>query len=243
MPDIGKEAINKTAEIGIKSQLDEVEEVDVEIETDPLKLVSGQVDHVSIKGEGMVMQKDLRIEEMNLETGSVAINPLSVAFGKVELTHPTDAETLVTLLEADINRAFNSDFVRAKMQNLDVHVDQELATVDTQSLKFGLPGEGKVALSTDVILQNSNERKQVSFTAIPKIIDAGQQVVLEDVQYADGQELSPELTQALLQQATELLDLRNFELEGMSLKLKKLDVQRGKVVLQSEAHVEQFPSS
>lgn len=243
MPDLGEQAINKAAEIGIKSQLDEVEDVEVEIKTDPLKAMSGNVDQVSVKGEGMVMQQDLRIEQMELETGSVSINPLSIAFGKVELTQPTDAETIVTLLESDINRAFSSDFVGAKMQNLDVHVNGELATVDTRSLKFGLPGEGKVALSTDVILQNSNEKKQVSFTAIPKIGEAGQKVVLGDVQYADGQELSPELTDALLQQASELLDLRNFELEGMSLRLKKLDVQTGKLVLQSEAHIEQFPSS
>lgn len=243
MPDLGEQAINKAAEIGIKSQLDEVEDVEVEIDTDPLKAVSGNVDHVSVKGEGMVMKQDLRIEEMQLETGSVSINPLSVAFGKVELTHSTDAQTLVTLLESDINRAFNSDFVGSKMQNLEVQVNGELATVDTGSLKFGLPGEGKVALSTDVILQKSNEKKQVSFTAVPKIGEAGQKVVLEDVQYANGQELSPELTKALLQQASELLDLRNFELEGMSLRLKKLDVQTGKLVLQSEAHIEQFPSS
>jgi hypothetical protein len=243
MPDLGEQAINKAAEIGIKSQLDEVEALDVDIETDPLKLVSGAVDSVSIKGEGMVMKQDLRIEEMHVETGSVAINPLSVAFGKIELTRPTDAEAIVSLTEGDINRAFNSDFVRAKLQNLDVHVNGELATVDTQSLQFGLPGDGKISLSTDVILQNSNERKRVSFTAVPKISQAGQQVVLEDVQYADGQELSPELTQALLQQARELLDLRNFELEGMALKLKKLDVQTGKLILQSEAHVNQFPSS
>jgi hypothetical protein len=243
MPDLGEQAINKAAEIGIKSQLDEVETLDVEIETDPLKLVSGSVDSVSIKGEGMVMQKDLRIEEMQVDTGSVAINPLSVAFGKIELTRPTDAEAIVSLTEADINRAFNSDFVRAKLQNLDVHVNGELATVDTQSLQFGLPGDGKISLSTDVILQSSNERKRISFTAVPTISQAGQQVVLDDVQYADGQELSPELTQALLQQARELLDLRNFELKGMALKLKKLDIQKGKLILQSEAHVEQFPSS
>jgi hypothetical protein len=243
MPDLGEQAINKAAEIGIKSQLDEVETLDVEIETDPLKLVSGSVDSVSIKGEGMVMQKDLRIEEMQVDTGSVAINPLSVAFGKIELTRPTDAEAIVSLTEADINRAFNSDFVRAKLQNLDVHVNGELATVDTQSLQFGLPGDGKISLSTDVILQSSNERKRISFTAVPTISQAGQQVVLDNVQYADGQELSPELTQALLQQARELLDLRNFELEGMALKLKKLDIQKGKLILQSEAHVEQFPSS
>lgn len=243
MSDLGGQAINKVAEIGIKSQLDEVENLEVDIETDPFKLMGGNVDSVTIHGEGMVMQHDLRIEEMELHTNSVAINPFSVAFGKIELQHPTDAETHVVLNEADINRAFNSEFVRDKMQNLDVSVNGEIATVDTHHINFGLPGDGKVLLSTDVILQKSQEHKHVSFTAIPKIGANGQQIVLEDVQYVNGEELSPELTEALLTQARELLDLRNFELAGMSLRIKKLDVQKGKLVLESEAHIEQFPSS
>jgi hypothetical protein len=47
----------------------------------------------------------------------------------------------------------------------------------------------------------------------------------------------------MLAQAKSLLDLRNFELEGMDLTLKKLDVQPGKLTLESEALVKQFPSA
>jgi hypothetical protein len=242
MPDLGEQAVSKVAELGIKSQLDEVEALEVEIETDPLKMMSGAVDSVSIEGEGMVMKQDLRIEKMELNTGAVAINPLSIAFGKIELAHPTEAQAIVTLTESDINRAFNSNFVREKMQNLQVNVDGESAVVDMQQIDFGLPGNGKVSLATDVILQSSQERKHVAFTAVPKISQSGQQVVLENVEYVDDQELSPELTEALLNQSKELLNLRNFELEGMTLRLKKLEVQTGKLILDSEAIVHQFPS-
>lgn len=242
MPDLGEQAVSKVAELGIKSQLDEVEALEVEIATDPLKMMSGAVDSVAIEGEGLVMKQDLRIDKMQLNTGSVAINPLSVAFGKIELAHPTEAEAIVTLTEADINRAFNSEFIREKMQNLQVHVNGESATVDMQQIEFGLPGAGKVSLATDVILQGKQERKRVAFTAVPTISPSGQQVNLENVEYIDHQEVSPELTEALLNQSKELLDLRNFELEGMSLQLKRLDAQAGKLILESEATVHQFPS-
>lgn len=243
MSDLGEQALNKVAEIGISSQLDEVKNLEVEIETDPFKLMSGAVDSVSIKAEGLVMQHDLRIEEMEVHTGHVALNPLSVAFGKIELTRPTDAETHVVLTEKDVNRAFNSDFVRDKMQDLKVHVNDELATVDTHQIEFGLPGDGKIFLSTAVMLQTTQERKRVAFTTVPKVGQCGQQVLLEEVQYVEGQDLPPELTEALLTQARELLNLKNFELDGMALRLKKLDVQKGRLVLESEAHVDHFPSS
>ncbi len=61
-PGLGEQALNKAAEIGLSSQLDEVEKLDVNIKTDPLKVVQGQVDAVTIEGEGLVMQKDLRME-------------------------------------------------------------------------------------------------------------------------------------------------------------------------------------
>jgi len=243
MSDLGEQALNKVAEMGISSQVDEVKNLDVEIETDPFKLMSGTVDSVSIKAEGLVMQNDLRIEEMEMHTGKVTINPLSVAFGKIELTRPTDAETHVVLTEQDVNRAFSSDFICDKMQNLDVTVNGESAIVDTHYVEFGLPGDGKIFLSTEVLLQGTQEKHRVAFTTVPKVSPGGQQVVLEDVQYVEGQDLSPELTEALLSQARELLNLKNFEMDGMALKLKRLDVQKGKIVLESEAHIENFLSS
>lgn len=242
MADLGEQAISKVAEVGLASQLDEADNLDVEVQTDPLKLMTGQVEAVSVKGEGLVMQQDLRIEEMQLQTGNISINPLSVAFGSIELTRPTEAETQVVLTEADINRAFNSDFIRSKLTNLHIQVEGQAATVDSQQVEFGLPGNGKVALSTTVKLHDSDQTRQVAFTAVPKVAADGQSVALEAIEYSDGQELSPELTEALRQEAAELLNLRNFELSGMSLRLQRLDVQPGKLVLQASALIEKFPS-
>lgn len=242
MPDLDDQAISKAAELGIKSQLDEVENLNVEIDIDPLKAVTGTLNSVAIAGEGMVMKQDLRIEQMEFNTGSVAINPMSLVFGKIELTHPTEAEAIVTLTEADINRAFSSEFVQDKMQDIEVQVNGETATVDRQKINFGLPGEGKVLLSTEVVLQASQERKPVAFTAVPKVSSSGQQVILENVEYVDNQEISPEFTEAMLNQARELLDLRNFEMGDMTLHLKRLAALRGKLILESEATVQQFPS-
>lgn len=242
MPDLGEQAISKAAEVGISSQLDEVEEINVDIRTDPFKLMQGEVDSVKIDGEGMVMQQDLRMEKMQIQTGSVAINPLSVAFGKIELKRPTDAEAHVVLTEADLNRAFNSDFIRDKLQNLDVNIDGQATPVDLQQVNLGLPGDDKFALSAEIQLPKTGETKRVAFTAVPQVSGAGDRISLENVEYTEGQGLSPELTQVLLEQASQLLDLRNFELEGMSLRVKRLDVQTGRLTLEANAHVEQFPS-
>jgi hypothetical protein len=239
---LGEQALNKAAEIGLSSQLDEVENLDVNIKTDPFKLMQGQVDSVTIEGEGMVMQGDLRVEEMDMHMSGVAINPLSAAFGKIELTKPTQGSAQVVLIEADINRAFNSEYVRTQLQNQQVHVNGQSMTIDPQHVDFRLPSEGKIALNATVLLRETGETKQVAFTAVPHVSANGQTVSLEDVQYGEGEEISPEMTKALVDQTSEILNLSNFDLEGMTLKINNLKVEPGKLTLETQAYVEQIPS-
>lgn len=238
---LGEQALSKAAEIGIAAQLDEVQDIEVDIRTDPLKAVQGQVDSVSIDAEGMVMEKDLRVEEMQLQTGKISINPMQAAFGKIELQQPTDAVAHVVLTQQDINRAFNSDYIRDKLQDLEIQIDGQPRTVRTKRVDFSLPGDSKVAIAADIQFMDTQQTEQAAFTAVPQKSPEGSQIILTDVQYAEGKELSPELTQALLDKATELLDLRNFELEGMSLRLKDFSLQQGKLTIEAIAHVVEFP--
>ncbi|WP_341525961.1 DUF2993 domain-containing protein [Nostoc sp. UHCC 0302] len=242
-PGLGEQALNKAAEIGLSNQLDEVENLDVNVKTDPLKLVQGEVDTVTIEGEGLVMQKDLRMEELKMQMDSVAINPLSVAFGKIELTKPTQASTRVVLTEADINRAFNSEYVRSQLQSQKMQINGQPSTIAPQNVNFRLLGEGKVALNATILLKEIGETQQVAFYAVPRVSANGQTVSLENVEYGESEEISPELTKALIDQTSELLNLSNFDLEGMSLRVKQIGVEAGKLTLQAEAYVEQIPST
>lgn len=240
-PGLGEQALNKAAEVGISSQLDEVENLDVDVKTDPIKLVQGQVDEVKIAGDGLVMKKDLRVEELDMHMKGVAVNPLSATFGKIELTKPTDASVRAVLTEADINRAFNSEYVRSQLSNLPVQLDGETTTISAQKVDFKLPGDDKVALSASVLA--GDRTSQVAFSAKPVVSSNGQTISLENVEYGEGEELSPELTKALVDQTSQILNLSNFELQGMSLRIKKLKVEAGQITMQAEAHVEKIPSA
>lgn len=66
---------------------------------------------------------------------------------------------------------------------------------------------------------------------------------VQDIQYPQGKELSPELTNALMEKTSEILNLRNFEMEGILLRIHQLEVEVGKLTLQAEASVTQFPSA
>ncbi|MER3494501.1 MAG: DUF2993 domain-containing protein, partial [Mastigocladus sp. ERB_26_2] len=213
-PGLGEQALNKAVEMGLSSQLDEVENLDVNVKAEPLNLVQGQVETVSIDGEGLVMQQELRMEKIEMEISSVAINPLSAAFGKIELTKPTQGRALVVLTEEDINRAFNSEYIRSQLQGQKIQVDGQLMTVVPQKVEFRLPGDGKVALSGTLVLKESNETHKISLSAVPRVSENGETLTLENVEYGDSQEVSLELTKALVDATSQILNLKNFNLDS-----------------------------
>lgn len=238
--DIGEQAISKAAEVGMESQLDESEELKVDVRTNPADATQGKLNSVKIDGKGLVMNKELRAEKLEMKTNKIKVDPLKAAFGDIEMEHPTDAVARIVLTDKDIERAFNSEYIKNKLRDREVTIDGEKVTANAKQVKFSLPGEGKISLEADISLADS-ETKQIAFTAKPRISDNGNKIVIEDVEYTSGKNETPELTQALLNSAEELLDLRNFELADMSLHLNKLDVQQGKMIIDADARVNQLP--
>ena len=241
-PDMGEQAISQVAAVGIRSQLDEVEDLDVDLRTDPGKLIQGKLDSVSVSGHGLVMKKDLRVEDLSINVGEVAINPLSAAFGKIELTRATDAEAQITLTETDLNRALSSEFIQDKLKNLEIEVEGKPEKIDLQDVSVTLPGENQFGVHAAFKLGASDETKKLSAVAIPTVDISGNRVSLELVS-TEGHGLDGSLIDVIFAQITELLDLRNFDVPGMTLHLERLEAQKGQLVLHGTTLIESFAAT
>lgn len=240
---IGEQALNQVATFALSTQLDESERLEVQVKTDPGKLAQGRVDGLIIDGEGLVMQEDLRMQAMRIETNPIAVNSLKALTGNLELTEPTQGSAHILLVEADLDRAFNSPVLGEQMQNLQVEVEGKPVTIDIQQVDTHLLAEGKVGIDARIFIQETGETQQVSFQTTPHIVEGGRGVALEEVEYARGKELSPELTEALVRKARAILNLSNFEMEGIALQIQDLSVEAGQLTLQAVANITQFPSA
>ena len=240
---LGEQALNKIAEVALSTQLDEVERLEVQVKTDPSRLAQGELESLTIDGDGLVMQENLRMEKMEMQISAIAVNPWKALMGNIKLTHPAEGTARIVLTAADINSAFNSEIFIKKLRNLDIAVEGKPVTINTQRVDFHLLSDGKIALDAEVLLPQRGELRTVSLTTTPRISAGGKGVSLEDTHYLQGKELSPELTKALIEKATEILNLHNFEIEGISLIINQLDVEADKLTLQAEANVTQFPSA
>lgn len=239
---LGEQAIDKVAEIAIASRLDGSESFSVTVNTDPAQLAQGEVEAVDVEGTGLVMQQDLRVQELEIHVKDIAVNPLSAMFGKIELNGPAFGTARAVLTESDINRAFNSEYIGSKLNNLQVSVDGKPLTIDVKTVECKLLSSGKIDLNAEVLVRETATTEKIHFTAKPQVAADGWAISLQDVEYPENKEFAPELTAALADKAGEILNLRNFELEGMSLRIQQLNVEAGLLTLQAEAKVEQFPS-
>jgi hypothetical protein len=239
---LGEQAIDKVAEIAIASKLDESETLSVTVNTDPGQLAQGSVEAVAVEGKGLVMQQDLRVEDLQIHIKDIAVNPLTAMFGKIELNGPAFGTARAVLTESDLNRAFNSEYISRKLNNLKVTVDGKLLTIDVQTMECQLLQTGKIAINAEVLVRETASTEKIYFTAKPQLEAGGWAISLQDVEYPENKEFSPEFTAALADKAGEVLNLRNFELEGMSLRIQQLNVEAGLLTLQAEAKVEQFPN-
>lgn len=230
--------------MGLSDQLDEVEKIDIDVRTNLLKMVQGQTDSVSITGQGLVMQKDVRVQEMELHIDSIDINPLSAIFGQIELNQPTDATVRIVLTEKDINRALNSDYIRSKLQNLELDVEGKTAVIEPQHLELYLPGSGKMVFIAEILLQDEiGMTKQLGITAKLLVKTGEQPLLLEGFACTPGQGISLELAITFMRKVRELVNLPYYEIEGMTLLVKDIEVQEGRITVQAESHVVQIPFS
>ena len=237
-----EQLLSQSAENIVSDQLDSVEKIDVDVQTDLLKMVQGQVDGVSFAGQGLVM-KGIRVQEIKLQTDSVDINPLSALFGQVELNQPVNATARIILTEVDINRALTSDLVRSQMQSFDLNVDGEIVSLQPQAIQINLPEDGKLACAGNVLLKEQGNTRPLSFTAVVRPRTKQQPIMLESFNCTKGEGISLETVVALMHKVKELVNLPYIEFDDMALRIKSLEVQKGNLILLADAHVRQLPSS
>ncbi|MFB2921807.1 DUF2993 domain-containing protein [Aerosakkonema funiforme] len=236
-----EEVLSAAAEIGVISQVDKVEDVNIDVKTNLLNIVQGQADSVSFAGQGLAIQKDIRVQEVQVQTGRIAINPLSAIFGEIKLTHPTDASIRVVLTEEDINRSLNSDYIRSKLPPLELDVDGKIVSIELQHMEINLPGDGKIKCSGNVLLHEGNTR-QLDFIALLYPRTSSQPLLLEAFHCTPGNGIGLELIVALMLKFKELVNLPYYEVEGSAFRVKDMDVQKGSLTVMAEAYIRQIPS-
>lgn len=249
--DWGERLLNTVANKTIRYLFTQSESVEVSIHCYPSsKLLQGSIDSFKMSGRGLVIRQDFRAEEMTLVTDAVAIDFSSLLRGKLALAQPTQAIVRVTLSEAGIDRAFEAELVKKRLQNLYLPALSDISggnPVSFEAVRLQLLPNNRVQIWANAAL-NNGELVPISLSATIAIERRRRLAFYKPKFEADSvpesqREISQTLSIILAEILDRTVDLDRFELDGITIRLNRLETQEKLLIFSGYAQIERIPAS
>ncbi|NET52824.1 MAG: DUF2993 domain-containing protein, partial [Merismopedia sp. SIO2A8] len=225
--------------------------VDVDIRCNPSsKLLQGTIDSFKMRGRELLIRRAFAVKEMMFETDAVAIDTAALLAGKLQLKQPTQAVAQVILTEEAINRAFEADLVQQHLQN-----------VDAESLTNLSGGEPVSFRDIQVELRPNNQVKIVALTDLPNCqnvplsicatlsVERRRRVIFKNAEFdstgvaAEVQGIAAILSDSFVSILNGMVDLDRFDLDGVTLRINRLETQGKTLVFSGYAQIDHVPQS
>jgi hypothetical protein len=247
--DWGEQMLNTVASQTIRHLFTRSESVEVFVRCYPSsKLLQGSIDSFKMSGRGLVIRKDFWVEEMSFETDAVAIDFGAVLSGKLNLKQTTQAIAQVVLSEAGINQAFNAQLVTQHLLNLTAPSLTAISggqPVSFTDIKVELLTDNHIRIFAKADLNNGEivplsmimtvaveRRRRISFQ--------NPQIELDSVPEAQ-REVSQALSMALADILDNMVDLDRFDLDGVKMRLNRLETEGKTLIFSGYAEIERIP--
>jgi hypothetical protein len=244
MDNLGEKSLNKLAEMAVSSQFKKAEKLKVKVKVNPNQLAKGIVDSLAIDGEGLVMKKNLQMQSMKITLNEITVSPFKALMGNIQLTKPSQGDACIVLTESDVKTAFQCQNFKKQLENYNFYLDGDLVNIQIKQIDSWINEQDKITIKAEVLIKKTNTIEEVILTAAPKVCQVtGAGILLYDVNCLKGEELSPLLINALLDEAKKIFNLNNFQWDGFSLMINQLSIDDGKFTFQGEAGMTNFPAS
>ncbi len=232
----GDQLVSKVVTTAISALLKHSEKLDVKVRAEPVaKLLQGSVDGFDFVGQKLLMHSGLTVHQMEFFLQKLSIDFGAIFKGQVQLRQPTQASMRIALTEEDLTTSFNTSFLKGKLQQL---------SFDGQPMMFE---KTQISINEDQSLRMQSWVRQGQAEQLFEI-DITANVIVEDrrkLQFVDvrygGDPKAIEMGQMLTQHVNNLLDLDQFALEGMQLRVDQLRLRKKELTLYGIAHIEKFP--
>ena len=249
--DWGEQMLNTVASQTIRHLFSKSELVEVIVRCYPSsKLLQGSIDSFKMNGRGLVIRKDFAVEEMSFETDAVSIDFGSVLSGNLRLKQPTQAIAEVILSEEGINHSFTAELVKKRLINVSAPELTELSggkPVSFPEIQVQLLPENQLRILAKADL-GSGELIPLNMV-VTVAIEKRRRVSFRNPQFEmdtippEQKEISQTLSMALAEILDGMVDLDRFDLDGVKMRLNRLQTEGKKLIFSGYAEVERIPKT
>lgn len=247
--DFGEQMLNTVASQSIRRMFSECDAVEVNIRCFPSsKLLQGSLDSFKMQGRGLLIRRQFRVEEMSFETDAIAIDFGSVLKGQIRLKQPTQAIAQVTLSETGINEAFNAELVQKRLNQVSIETDESLgigSPVSFREISIQLLPANQIEIRAQVEVPDRGFIPIAVQTTLA--VERRRRLLFNDPKFQpdlipeEVRTLSEALTTAFVEILNGMIDLDRFDLDGVEMRINRVETQQQKLLFSGYAQVNHFP--
>ena len=241
------------AKNALSSNVESVETLKVRVDSCPnYQLIKGKLDKLRIASRGLVLQQDLRIDVLELETDAIAVDLQALNHSSLEdlrnsLQQPLQAATRIVITEADLTAALQSETVLQKLQETLNKLVAERAGNSARTYELSapqidlLPGN-RIKLELELRRSRSNQNRAralaISLELGLKVISGSQIQLVNPQGTVNGRQMSERLLRGFAQGISDRLKLTSLESLGILARLLQLEITEDKIELVSFTRIE-----
>jgi LmeA-like phospholipid-binding len=249
--DFGEQLLNTVASKSIAHLFSQSESVQVQVRCFPSsKLLQGSIDSFKMQGRGLLIRHQFQVEEMSFETDALSLDFGSVLQGQIRLKQPAQAIAQVVLTEAGINAAFQGELVAKRLVNIS---SPELNAISGDEPVTFTDIQVQILAENQVILQAQADlpfHGQVGFRVITTLeVERRRRVIFAKPQFQPDS-LSPDLnpigdrlSHAFITLLNGMVDLDRFDLDGVTVRINRLETENQRLIFSGYAQIEHFPKT
>ncbi|GAB4304135.1 MAG: DUF2993 domain-containing protein [Oscillatoriaceae cyanobacterium] len=234
----GESLLNAVATAGIRHLFSKCEALEVAIALPSPLGSQGRIDGLRVSGRGLEIQRRFPVGEMSFNTDAVAIDYMALLGGKIKLAQPTQAVAQVVLTEEGINRAFQADLVTKKLSSANIPVtfsEVEVQLKPQNQLRIFAKAKWSNGETVPVCLHTTisiEQRRRLQFSHPHFEAEVIPEPLRERAQTA---------SMALVEVLNQMVDLDKFNLDGITMRLNRLETQGKQLLFSGYAQINHFP--
>nr|MCU0549948.1 DUF2993 domain-containing protein [Leptolyngbya sp. Prado105] len=230
------------AKLILANQLDEFRKIAVSLQTDLGKLFQGEVHDISLQARDLVKDQ-IQVQELEVKSDQISVDPLSILFGKIRLNEPLDSEIRLTLSEEDLNQNMNSEFAQSLLKPIELTLGSgEIITVELlPPANIRLLNDHKLRFTGILKIESKKKSQTFSFSSVICPRTETEPVRLETFCCTPHYGQSIPFMIALLQWAESLINQPYYEIEGVAFRVRNLEINHKKLMTEIEIHAQKIP--
>jgi hypothetical protein len=245
-------AIDRIATDFLRGQIVRADTLEVRVDNAPnYQILLGNVDRIRVAGRGVYVLEFLRIDEIDLETDPISIDPNVVQSGKIVLRRPLQAAVRVVMRSEDINTALRSPNVQPSFKNLSIDItgtskgNPEIFDLVNPEVTF-LAGD-RLRLAATLQSQPTPAKPKVtklnvSVNAELRTIGGTKLQIFNPKIELEGTPVPDRIAKAFAEGLNKVLDLRQLESKGITARVLKLELTEGKMQVIGFAKMDSIPN-